>query len=186
MSQCRYDLRRVPNSAHPASARRMGVAIGPLDGLGVFLVLVTVVPRIVVPVAREIDLVQHRADLYRPRRHDGFDSESVLLSLDAGMYYGLDPVGTRIWELIGEYRSLQLVFEANGSDGAVGGLRTDAITRSTLSPRSNKGFKYLPAMTHPSLRTHRSLLGEPFHCSSGGPAPLSASASRCVNDVSSP
>jgi hypothetical protein len=40
------------------------------------------------------------------------DGEAVLLNLDAGMYYGLDPVGTKIWELIGEYGSLQLVFDA--------------------------------------------------------------------------
>ena len=28
--------------------------------------------------------------------------ESVILSLDTGMYYGLDPVGTRIWTLLGD------------------------------------------------------------------------------------
>jgi hypothetical protein len=40
------------------------------------------------------------------------DGEAVLLNLDAGVYYGLDPVGTKIWELIGEYGSLQSVFDA--------------------------------------------------------------------------
>ena len=28
--------------------------------------------------------------------------EAVILKLDAGMYYGLDPIGARIWELIQE------------------------------------------------------------------------------------
>ncbi len=28
------------------------------------------------------------------------DSETVMLDLDRGVYYGLDPVGTRTWELI--------------------------------------------------------------------------------------
>jgi hypothetical protein len=28
--------------------------------------------------------------------------ESVILSLDTGMYYGLDPVGTRIWTLLAD------------------------------------------------------------------------------------
>jgi hypothetical protein len=44
------------------------------------------------------------------------DGEAVLLRLDAGIYYGLDPVGTKIWELIAELRSLRLVFEAMQRD----------------------------------------------------------------------
>jgi hypothetical protein len=33
--------------------------------------------------------------------------EAVLLELSRGVYYGLDEVGTRIWNLLGEGRSLQ-------------------------------------------------------------------------------
>ena len=29
------------------------------------------------------------------------DGEAVILHLESGQYYGLDPLGTRIWELIG-------------------------------------------------------------------------------------
>lgn len=29
-----------------------------------------------------------------------FDREAALLQLDDGIYYGLDPVGARIWELV--------------------------------------------------------------------------------------
>jgi coenzyme PQQ synthesis protein D (PqqD) len=32
--------------------------------------------------------------------------ETVILNLKSGMYYGLDPVGTRIWNLIQEPRSV--------------------------------------------------------------------------------
>ena len=32
--------------------------------------------------------------------------ETVLLELSRGVYYGLDDVGTRIWQLLGEGRSL--------------------------------------------------------------------------------
>lgn len=32
--------------------------------------------------------------------------EAVILELKAGMYYGLDPIGTRIWKLIQEPRSI--------------------------------------------------------------------------------
>ena len=32
--------------------------------------------------------------------------EAVLLHLDSGMYFGLDPVGTRMWQLIAEQERL--------------------------------------------------------------------------------
>lgn len=35
--------------------------------------------------------------------------EAVLLQLDAGMYFGLDPVGTRLWQLIAERGKLREV-----------------------------------------------------------------------------
>jgi len=35
--------------------------------------------------------------------------ETVLLNLNTGVYFGLDPVGTRIWQLIQEQQSLQKV-----------------------------------------------------------------------------
>ena len=37
--------------------------------------------------------------------------EAVLLSLASESYFGLDPVGTRIWQLLGEDASLQRVHE---------------------------------------------------------------------------
>ena len=33
--------------------------------------------------------------------------ETVLLELSRGVYFGLDEIGTRIWQLLGESRSLQ-------------------------------------------------------------------------------
>jgi hypothetical protein len=38
--------------------------------------------------------------------------EAVLLQLEAGMYFGLDPVGTRLWQLMAERGRLREVFEA--------------------------------------------------------------------------
>lgn len=32
--------------------------------------------------------------------------ETVILNLESGTYYGLDPVGTRMWQLLGEGKSL--------------------------------------------------------------------------------
>ena len=33
--------------------------------------------------------------------------ETILLDFDAGVYYGLDSVGARIWELLADARSLE-------------------------------------------------------------------------------
>ena len=38
--------------------------------------------------------------------------ELVLLNLKTGVYFGLDPMGTRIWHLLQEQRSLQEVLES--------------------------------------------------------------------------
>jgi hypothetical protein len=37
--------------------------------------------------------------------------EAILLQLDEGMYFGLDPVGTRLWQLMAERGHLREVFE---------------------------------------------------------------------------
>jgi hypothetical protein len=37
--------------------------------------------------------------------------EIVLLDLRAGIYFGLNPVGTRVWSLVGEGRTLGEVFD---------------------------------------------------------------------------
>lgn len=38
--------------------------------------------------------------------------ESVIVHLDSGIYYGLDPVGTRFWQLVDRHGQLNSVFEA--------------------------------------------------------------------------
>src|ERR1700730_9328040 len=35
-----------------------------------------------------------------------------ILNLESGVYFGLDPIGTRIWQLCQEHASLQSVWEA--------------------------------------------------------------------------
>ena len=40
------------------------------------------------------------------------DGEAVILELGSGTYFGLNDVGTRVWALIGERRSLRQVFDA--------------------------------------------------------------------------
>lgn len=40
------------------------------------------------------------------------DGEAVILQLEAGMYFGLDPVGTRLWQLIELHGQLRPVLAA--------------------------------------------------------------------------
>jgi hypothetical protein len=39
------------------------------------------------------------------------DGELVILDLDSGLYFGLDPVGTRIWQFVEEHGSLRVVWD---------------------------------------------------------------------------
>ena len=36
--------------------------------------------------------------------------EAVILNFDDGVYYGLNPVGTRVWQLLQEERSVQDIY----------------------------------------------------------------------------
>jgi coenzyme PQQ synthesis protein D (PqqD) len=40
------------------------------------------------------------------------DGEAVLLNLESGMYFGLDSVGTRVWQLIDQHHRLSAVVGA--------------------------------------------------------------------------
>ena len=57
------------------------------------------------------------------------DGEAVILNLESGIYFGLDQVGTRIWQLIQEHGSLQKVFETMCDEFDVG---SDALEHDLL------------------------------------------------------
>jgi hypothetical protein len=52
--------------------------------------------------------LQHRVAVCDDVIFRALGEESVILSLDTGMYFGLDPVGTRIWALLAD-RNLEQV-----------------------------------------------------------------------------
>jgi hypothetical protein len=56
--------------------------------------------------------------------------EAVILSLESSMYFGLDPVGTRIWELCVTHGSLRAVWEAMQEefDAPADALEADLLT----------------------------------------------------------
>ena len=39
------------------------------------------------------------------------EGEAVILNLESGTYFGLDPVGTRVWSILGEGGSLRRAFD---------------------------------------------------------------------------
>jgi hypothetical protein len=40
------------------------------------------------------------------------DGEAVILNLESGMYFGLDEIGTRIWQLLDLHKSLRKTLQA--------------------------------------------------------------------------
>jgi len=59
------------------------------------------------PITRTTRLRWHPDALFR-----NLEGEAVLLGGEVAQYYGLDPVGTRIWELIGEQPDIDGVVRA--------------------------------------------------------------------------
>jgi hypothetical protein len=59
--------------------------------------------------------------------HQPLDDETVLLHLTTETYYGLDDIGTRVWQLLGEHGEIDPVVasivDEYGADEAV--VRTD-------------------------------------------------------------
>lgn len=55
--------------------------------------------------------------------------EAVILNMATGVYFGLDPVGTRIWNLIHEHGALNKVFEIlkEEFDAAPNALQEDLL-----------------------------------------------------------
>jgi hypothetical protein len=59
------------------------------------------------PITLESRFVISKEALFRD-----LDGEAVILNLDAGTYYGLNAVGTRMWQLLERHGQLRPVFEA--------------------------------------------------------------------------
>jgi hypothetical protein len=55
--------------------------------------------------------------------------QTIFLSMETGSYYALDPVGSRLWELLVEKKSLPVVFESMLEEYAVvpGDLQRDIL-----------------------------------------------------------
>jgi hypothetical protein len=60
---------------------------------------------------RQVSL-DNRVTIHQDAVFRELDGEAVILQLEAGMYYGLDPVGTRLWQLIEAHGQLRPVLDA--------------------------------------------------------------------------
>ncbi|MBI4611282.1 MAG: PqqD family protein [Candidatus Rokubacteria bacterium] len=69
--------------------------------------------------------------------HD-LGGEIVILNLETGVYFGLDPAGTRIWQLVREHASLRAVRDALLEEYAVAEPRcTDDLLQFITRLREN-------------------------------------------------
>jgi hypothetical protein len=55
--------------------------------------------------------LESRVGLSRDQVSTGVEEDVVVLSLKDSTYYGLNPVGARIWELLGETRTVESIVE---------------------------------------------------------------------------
>ena len=68
------------------------------------------------------------------------DGEAVILQLEAGVYFGLDPVGTRLWQLIDTHGALRSVVDAAAEEFDVA---RDVLERDLLQLVSELAEKQL-------------------------------------------
>ena len=72
------------------------------------------------------------------------DGESVILNIESGIYFGLDRIGTRVWQLIEEHGDVDAIVRVmeNEYDVDPQTLRTDAealVTALIEKRRSSEG-----------------------------------------------
>ena len=68
------------------------------------------------------------------------DGEAVILQLDSGTYFGLDRVGTRVWQLIEAHGSLDLVVRHMLDEFDVDAERLAADVERLVSELLQKGL----------------------------------------------
>jgi hypothetical protein len=64
----------------------------------------------------------------------------VILNLKSGVYYGLDPVGARVWELIQETKSVGEIRDVILSEFEVGADQCEADLQNLLADMQAQGL----------------------------------------------
>jgi hypothetical protein len=68
------------------------------------------------------------------------DGEAVILDLATGVYYGLNGVGARIWELLGEARGLRTIRETLVEEFEVDPARCEADLMEVVGRMAASGL----------------------------------------------
>lgn len=68
------------------------------------------------------------------------DGETLMMSIQNGMYYGLDEVGSRIWELISEPRRVSHLIDRLMEEYEVGRVPCQADTLDLLNQLYKEGL----------------------------------------------
>jgi len=71
--------------------------------------------------------------------------ETILLDTQGGRYFSLDPVGTRMWQLIRQYGALRPAYETLLSEYDVGGDRLETDLLQLTEKMIEKGLANLQA-----------------------------------------
>jgi hypothetical protein len=66
--------------------------------------------------------------------------EAAILHMKSGIYYGLDPVGARIWSLLGEPRTVEELREAITSEYDVDPVRCEGDLVNLLEKLRTEGL----------------------------------------------
>jgi hypothetical protein len=84
--------------------------------------------------------LDNRVTIHQDAVFRELDGEAVILQLEAGMYYGLDPVGTRLWQLIEAHGQLRPVLDAALQEFDVA---SDVLERDLIELVSGLAEKHL-------------------------------------------
>ncbi len=93
-----------------------------------------------VPVALKSRVRVHEDVLFQE-----LQGEVVLLNLNSGMYFGLDPVGARMWQLIVEKEELEAVARSIVEDFEVGEAQCAADLLALVEKLESRGLVTIAA-----------------------------------------
>lgn len=72
------------------------------------------------------------------------EGETVILNLESGTYFGLDAVGTRIWQLCQEHGSLRTVLQAMQNEFEAADEILEADLLSLIDELAERGLITIP------------------------------------------
>jgi len=75
----------------------------------------------------------------------GADGESVILNFDEGVYYGLDKVGARIWELVQQPTTVSQLADQLAAEYEVEAERCERDVKDLLSDLADAGLVAITA-----------------------------------------